>query len=298
MTSSIIVIIVLILVVVFFVYKGLKNNSNVKSSSDGALINTMVDSKKIETDDLAINVLEALGGKENIKLVDACITRLRINVHDVSKVNKDRLMALGSTGVLELGNSIQAIFGSKSNQLKLQINEVMKDNLFTKNIKKEDYFNSNNQDKYLFVAPLTGKILDLKDVPDKVFSSKMMGDGFAINPTNNEVVSPVNGKIATIFPTNHAIGIMADNGHEILIHFGIDTVNLKGEGFEILVDGGDVVKAGQPILRVDLEKVKTKVPSTITPIIFTNLSEEEKVEFRAGKKVKSGDENIVQIKKL
>ncbi|MDK2918140.1 MAG: glucose system or component [Candidatus Petromonas sp.] len=253
-----------------------------------------IDENKLETGDLAVNVLEALGGKENIKTLDACITRLRVSLHDISKVNKERLKSLGAAGVLEVGNNIQAIFGPKSDQLKTQIKNVIEGKNNSKsNNKKENEVKDNNS----FVSPLSGKVLDLKDVPDQVFSAKMMGDGFAIEPTSGEVLSPVKGKIATLFPTKHAIGILADDGREILIHFGIDTVNLKGEGFEALVKQGDVVEAGQPILRVDIEKVKANAPSIITPVIFTNLSENEEVVFEAGKEVKAGEGNIVHIKK-
>ncbi|SHH59323.1 PTS system D-glucose-specific IIA component, Glc family /PTS system D-glucose-specific IIB component, Glc family /PTS system D-glucose-specific IIC component, Glc family [Caloranaerobacter azorensis DSM 13643] len=260
--------------------------------------NVNIENKVLKTGDLAVNVLEALGGKENIKTLDACITRLRVSVHDISKVDKERLKSLGAAGVLEVGNNIQAIFGPKSDQLKTQIKNVMAGKITSiqsqnNDDDKKDIKVVKGED--LFVSPSTGKILELKDVPDEVFSSKMMGDGFAIEPTDGEVVSPVNGKIATLFPTKHAIGILADNGREILIHFGIDTVNLKGEGFEALVNQGDTVKAGQPILRVNLDKVKEKAPSVITPIIFTNLSEGEKVVFEAGKKVKAGEKNIVNI---
>lgn len=139
-------------------------------------------------------------------------------------------------------------------------------------------------------------MLDITEVPDKVFSQKIMGDGFAIEPTNGEVVSPVDGVITTFFKTKHAIGFTADNGQEVLVHFGIDTVNLNGEGFEALAKEGDKVKAGQPVLKVDLQKVKKAVPSLITPIVFTNLEEGQQVSAQIGKTVKVGDGNIIEVK--
>lgn len=154
---------------------------------------------------------------------------------------------------------------------------------------------TNSLDDNAIVSPLDGKILDISDVPDAVFSQKMMGDGFAIEPDNGEVVSPVNGTISSIFPTKHAIGIIANNGLELLVHFGLDTVNLQGEGFEALIKDGDKVKAGQPILRVNLEQIKGKVPSVITPVVFTNLSEGEKVSVNAGQHVKRSESGIVSI---
>lgn len=121
-------------------------------------------------------------------------------------------------------------------------------------------------------APVSGKVLKMEDVPDQVFSQKMMGDGFAIEPRDGKIYSPVNAKVASLFPTGHAIGLVTADGLEILIHFGVDTVNLNGEGFEALVKVGDEVKAGDLLISVDFEDVKGKVPSTITPVIFTNLA--------------------------
>lgn len=152
-----------------------------------------------------------------------------------------------------------------------------------------------NLNDNIFVSPMDGKIINLTEILDPVFSEKMMGDGFAIEPLNGEVVSPVNGTIEVVFPTKHAIGITANNGREILVHFGLDTVTLNGEGLEALVAKGDKVKAGQPILRVDIEAIKNKVPSLITPIIFTNLKEGEIVNVISGEKVKRGQGNFVKI---
>ncbi|OPJ56364.1 PTS sugar transporter subunit IIA [Alkalithermobacter paradoxus] len=148
-----------------------------------------------------------------------------------------------------------------------------------------------------FVSPLSGKLLNIEEVPDQVFSQRIMGDGFAIEPNCGKVVSPVNGTVATLFHTKHAIGLVSDDGQEILIHFGIDTVNLGGEGFEALVSEGDKVKVGQTILNVDIDKIKGKVPSLITPVIFTNLKENEKISVEVGKEVKAGDKDIVSIVK-
>lgn len=246
--------------------------------------------------ELAEGVLKALGGKENITNLDACITRLRVSVKDIKNVDKEMLKSLGAAGVMEVGNNVQAIFGPKSDQLKGQIKDV----IAGKTVKPIEEVQSGGEaavdsDDNTFVAPLDGKIIDLADVPDDVFAQKLMGDGFAIEPSSGNVYSPVNGVITTVFPTKHAIGITADNGREILIHFGLDTVTLKGEGFEALVNQGDKVKANQPILKVDIHNIKSKVPSLITPIIFTNLSENETVTVNAGEKIHCGQDNIVKI---
>ncbi|ENK0836723.1 glucose-specific PTS transporter subunit IIBC [Clostridium sporogenes] len=260
------------------------NTTNVSHSSEGSL---------------AAKVLEALGGKENLANLDACITRLRVSVNSIDKVNKEELKSLGASGVMVVGNNIQAIFGPKSDQLKEQIKDVISGKIVTKDVKveepKKETVKVSSKDK--FVSPIEGKILPITDVPDEVFSQKMMGDGFAIEPKNGTVVSPVDGVITTVFPTKHAIGITAENGLELLIHFGIDTVNLKGEGLEALVEQDAKVKAGDPILKVDIDKIKDKVPSIITPIIFTNLTDDQKLEIvKLGNHVKSGEDNIVKLK--
>lgn len=251
----------------------------------------------VEAGELPHSILQALGGKENITNLDACITRLRVSVNDVKNVDKAELKRLGAAGVMEVGNNIQAIFGGKSDQLKSQIKDIMagKAPVAAKTAVVKEVAATKQNDN-TFVAPIDGKILSITEVPDEVFSQKMMGDGFAIEPENGEVVSPVNGTITTLFPTKHAIGITADNGREILVHFGIDTVNLQGEGIEALVKQGDKVKAGQQLLKVDLSSIKGKVPSVITPIIFTNLAEGETISVKVGQQVKRGQRDIVTIK--
>ena len=118
-----------------------------------------------------------------------------------------------------------------------------------------------------------GRLLNIEDVPDEVFSKKMMGDGYAVEPSANTFYSPCDGKVSLIPETLHAVGITADTGAEVLIHIGMDTVNLKGEGFTPKVKEGDVVKAGDPLVEADLDAIRDKVPSTITPVIITNIDE-------------------------
>ncbi len=147
-----------------------------------------------------------------------------------------------------------------------------------------------------FISPLEGRLLELSVVPDAVFSQKMMGDGFAIDPESGEIVSPITGTIVTLFHTKHAIGLVSDNGREVLIHFGIDTVALNGEGFTAHVKQGDKVNIGDKLITVDLESVKDKVPSLISPIIFTNLKDGESVEINPNRKVSLREKDIVTIK--
>lgn len=245
-------------------------------------------------DELPYEILAALGGKENIAHLDACITRLRVSVNDIQHVDKDRLKALGAAGVLEVGNNVQAIFGPKSDTLKSQIKDIMEGRVPAR-AKEEVKTTAVSTGTEKVAAPLTGEVLPLSEVPDQVFSQKMMGDGFAIMPTDGTVVSPVDGTIVNVFPTKHAIGIQSKNGREVLIHFGIDTVKLNGQGFEALVSQGDEVKKGQPLLKVDLDYVKNNAPSVITPIIFTNLKANEAVNIEKQGTVTKGEDNIVTI---
>ncbi|MFJ5761459.1 PTS glucose transporter subunit IIA [Neobacillus sp. NPDC093182] len=127
------------------------------------------------------------------------------------------------------------------------------------------------------LQPLEGEIVPLDVVPDPVFSQKMIGDGFAVNPTNGTVVSPVDGEVISVFPTKHAVSVKSTDGKEILIHVGLETVSLNGEGFTSFVSDGQRVQKGQKLLEADFEVIKEKVPSIITPVIFTNLAEDEKV---------------------
>ncbi|UII56324.1 glucose-specific PTS transporter subunit IIBC [Cytobacillus spongiae] len=262
-----------------------------------------------EAGELPYNILQAMGGQENIAHLDACITRLRVSVNDIKNVDKDRLKKLGASGVLEVGNNIQAIFGPRSETIKGQMKDIMSGKKprpvekapekgveqQIEEVNPEALQTEKKEDK--FVSPIKGEVKPISEVPDAVFSGKMMGDGFAILPTEGTVVSPVDGKIVNLFPTKHAIGILSDSGREILIHVGIDTVNLKGEGFETLVAENDRVEAGQPLLKVDLDYIKENATSIITPIVFTNLSEGEKVAIEKPGNVDLKEVNIVSITK-
>lgn len=152
-----------------------------------------------------------------------------------------------------------------------------------------------NKEQFEFVVPMKGKLLSISEVPDPAFSGKMIGDGFAIDPEDGNVVSPVDGKIEMIFPSKHAIGIKGDNGLEILIHFGLETVSLNGEGFEVLVAENQKVSKGDPILRADINSIRSKVPSLVSPVVITNLNGKE-IEFTKKEKVEKGEVIILKIK--
>ncbi|MGG5252428.1 glucose-specific PTS transporter subunit IIBC [Neobacillus sp. SM06] len=257
--------------------------------------------------DLPYHILNAMGGQQNIAHLDACITRLRVTVNDSKNVNKNDLKRLGASGILGVGNNIQAIFGPRSEMIKSQMEDIMEGKtprVIAKVSEKsvEQLIIGNNsvvlqtkREEEVFVAPLKGNVRPITEVPDRVFARKMMGDGFAIVPAEGLVVSPVDGKIINLFPTKHAIGILSDGGREILIHIGIDTVNLKGEGFETFVAENDRVEKGQPLMKVDLDYIKEHATSTITPIIFTNLAEGEKVVLEKQGPVEANTGGIVRI---
>jgi len=246
---------------------------------------------------LATDVLGALGGKENIGNLDACITRLRVSVKKIDLVDKNKLKKLGAAGVMIVSDNLQIIFGPKSDQLKGQIKDIINGKV------AETYDTTDVPEAIatvdeilgLFVAPLDGKIMEISKVPDKVFSEKIMGDGFAIEPVNGHVISPVDGRVTSLLDSKHAVGITADNGLEIIVHFGMDTVDLQGEGFTALVKQDDKIKAGQPILIVDFANVKAKVLSIITPIVFTNLPEGKTVQIQDGQIVKRGEVGFIKI---
>ncbi|RKL66583.1 PTS glucose transporter subunit IIA [Salipaludibacillus neizhouensis] len=145
-------------------------------------------------------------------------------------------------------------------------------------------------------APINGKVVDITEVPDPVFSQKMMGEGIAIEPSDGNVVSPVDGEVVQVFPTKHAIGLKTKSGLELLIHIGLDTVNLDGEGFEAFVKAGDKVKRGDKLVSFDLEIINEKATSTISPLIITNMDEVvENVEKEFTENAKTSETEVLIV---
>ncbi|WP_160034494.1 glucose-specific PTS transporter subunit IIBC [Paenibacillus sp. An7] len=253
-------------------------------------------------DELPHQILKAFGGSDNIKHLDACITRLRIEVKDKSTVDKNRLKVLGASGVLEVGNNVQAIFGTRSDTIKSQMKDIMDGRApAAPEVDPEPEVEQAQGESgeaiipEQIVMPANGELLDITQVPDPVFSEKMTGDGFAFLPHENTIHSPVNGKVFNVFPSKHAIGILSDGGKEVLVHIGVNTVKLKGQGFKVLVEEGDLVSAGQPIMEVDVEYVKAHAPSIISPVIFSNLPEGSMVKLEKSGVQKAGEEKIITI---
>lgn len=230
---------------------------------------------------LPFNVLAAMGGEKNIKHLDACITRLRVEVLDTGVVDEGTLKSLGASGVMKVGNNMQAIFGTKSDQIRHDMQRIIDGEITSA---EETTVEESPEapesvsggiipsDVY---SPVNGKAVELENVPDQVFSEKMMGDGIAVEPSEGVIRAPFDGEVATDFPTKHALGLLNEHGLEVLIHVGLDTVNLKGEGFTLHVKTGDTFKKGDVLLEFDLDYIKEHAKSTITPVIITGPSNVE-----------------------
>lgn len=144
-------------------------------------------------------------------------------------------------------------------------------------------------------TPFTGEYVKIEDIPDPVFAQKMMGEGFGVNPTEGEVVAPINAKVDNVFPTKHAIGLKAENGLELLVHVGLDTVQLDGEGFEVLVNSGDEVNVGDPLIRFNLEFIKNNAKSVISPVIITNSDQLASFNIDSVEAVVKGETKVVDV---
>lgn len=263
---------------------------------------------QITASEKAAEVLKALGDAKNIENIDACITRLRLNLHDSSLVDKKRLKNLGASGVMDAGGgNVQVIFGTESDQLKEEIKDIIAmggvDSIKVKDdttVSKEQTTNKScdtplsTEGEVIIKSPLTGDLVKMEDVPDDTFAQKFLGDGIAIKPTSGLVTAPVDGKIAQLFKTKHAIGLVTDEGVEVLIHIGIDTVKMDGKGFEAFVSQGDTVKAGDKLIQFDLELVQNEAKSIITPVIITNIGDFEGFNVLPTGNV-SNDDDLLKI---
>ncbi len=244
---------------------------------------------------LAGQILQALGGKTNLAELDACITRLRVSVKQLQQVDQTKLKQLGASGVMVVGDNLQIVFGPKSDQLKTEIQQLIAEPLPDNTLERNDPMPNIRFSQ--FRSPIQGRLIPLDQVPDPVFAGKIMGEGFAIEPQNGDVIAPFNATVTSLMEdSRHAVGLTAEDGTEVLIHFGIDTVKLSGVGFTALVAQGDTVQAGQLLLQVDLVQIQDKVPSTISPIVFTNLPEGVGVTVEAGRTVKAGEMGFFSVK--
>lgn len=250
-----------------------------KNTAVGGENEASADTENIAADDpVSAKIVAGLGGKENIRDVDCCATRLRCTVYDSNKVDETILKKSGASGVIHKGEGVQIIYGPRVTVIKSNLEEYL-----------ENTSNQNLSTSIIIASPLTGIAADLTKAPDDGFAQKMMGDGATVTPTEPLVVAPADGTVSFIFETKHGLGFLTDSGLELLFHIGIDTVKLHGKGFEVLVKPGEEVKKGQPLMRLDLEFLQANAFSMVSPILCTNL-EEEQVLFRLAEgKVKAGD---------
>ena len=245
------------------------NEEATSTTSDGS----------VSADSQIVKIINLLGGPQNITDVDACMTRLRVTVADKNSVGSEEAWKkAGAMGLLVKDNGVQAVYGPKADILKSDIQDLLDSGVEipTSASQEESTVQEKNASTSFkglhaeFVAPANGEMIPIDKVEDDVFSQKMMGEGFAVVPENGEIASPVSGTIVSVFPTKHAIGIKTDDDIEVLLHMGIDTVDLGGEAFEIKVREGEKVKSGKVVATADLAKIQKAGKMTTMIVVFTN----------------------------
>lgn len=232
---------------------------------------------KVAEGSQAVNIINLLGGRANIVDVDACMTRLRVTVKDADKVgNAEQWKAEGAMGLVMKGQGVQAIYGPKADVLKSDIQDILDSgeiipetlpSQMTEAQQNTVHFKGLTEEVY---SVADGQVVALEQVKDPVFAQKMMGDGFAVEPANGNIVSPVSGTVSSIFPTKHALGIVTEPGLEVLVHIGLDTVSLEGKPFTVHVAEGQKVAAGDLLVTADLDAIRAAGRETSTVVVFTN----------------------------
>ena len=232
---------------------------------------------KVAAGSQAVNIINLLGGRANIVDVDACMTRLRVTVKDADRVgDAEQWKAEGAMGLVMKGQGVQAIYGPKADVLKSDIQDILDSgeiipetlpSQMTEAQQNTVHFKGLTEVVY---SVADGQVVALEQVKDPVFSQKMMGDGFAVEPANGNIVSPVSGTVSSIFPTKHALGLVTEAGLEVLVHIGLDTVSLEGKPFTVHVTEGQKVAAGDQLVTADLDAIRAAGRETSTVVVFTN----------------------------
>lgn len=256
-------------------------------------------------DELSKDITIGLGGKKNIDTVDCCATRLRCTVVKPELVNDAALKATGASGVIHKGNGVQVIYGPHVTVIKSNLEDYLEsapDIEYTENSEdlseetdRKDEDKQENETKkvvktIVVSSPMTGKAADLSTAPDEGFAGKMMGDGAVVTPEDAVIKAPEDGEVVFVFDTKHAIGFMTDSGLSILIHIGIDTVKLDGKGFEVFVESGQKVKKGEPLMKIDIDFLKNNAPSLVSPVLCTELEDNQEVRLLKDGDIKAGEE--------
>ena len=253
-----------------------------------------------EEDAISAAICRGLGGKKNISDVDCCATRLRCTVHKSELVNDAALKSTGASGVVHKGNGVQVIYGPRVTVIKSNLEDYLEtapDEEVTENAGetvKEQQEGKKEQEgtvveSVTIYSPVTGTAADLSETPDEAFAGRMMGDGAMVIPAEGTVYAPEDGEVCFVFETKHAIGFQTAAGTAMLLHMGIDTVNLNGEGFDVLVKDGDQVKKGDALMKLDLEYLKAHAPSLASPVLCTELGENQKIRLLAEGEIRAGE---------
>ena len=276
-------------------------------------------------DELSQTISRGLGGKANISDVDCCATRLRITVHDAARVNDDILKTTGSRGIVKKGQGVQIIYGPQVTVIKSNLEDYLasvteehfEDDAVENNTADADEVKNENaasatdsktedsstaSDKaqeatdtkeptstVIISSPMTGIAADLSTAPDEAFAGKMMGDGAVVTPEEGVVVAPEDGTVLFVFDTKHALGFTTDSGIGMIIHVGIDTVKLEGKGFDVQVEAGCHVNKGDVLMKLDLDYLKANAPSVTTPVICTELKDNQKIRLITDGPIKAGE---------
>lgn len=255
-------------------------------------------------DELSENICLGLGGKKNISDVDCCATRLRCTVYQAELVDDAMLKATGASGVIHKGQGVQIIYGPKVTVIKSNLEDFLdspaSDHLTADakplDTKEESVAKTvENTGKHvvksvIIKSPFDGIAAELSTAPDEGFAEKMMGDGAVVEPTGAVVKAPADGEICFVFPTKHAIGFQTAEGIDMLIHVGIDTVKLNGAGFEVLVEEGAKVKCGDDLMKIDIAQIKAQAPSLVSPVLCTELADNQKIRLIKTGDIKAGEE--------
>ena len=246
-------------------------------TAEGASEEATPGTPKVAAASQAVNIINLLGGRANIVDVDACMTRLRVTVKDADRVGtEEQWKAEGAMGLVMKGQGVQAIYGPKADVLKSDIQDILDSgevipetlpSQMTETQQNTVHYKGVTEEVY---SVADGQVVALEQVEDPVFAQKMMGDGFAVEPTNGNIVSPVTGTVSSIFPTKHALGLVTDSGLEVLVHIGLDTVSLEGKPFTVHVSEGQKVVAGDLLVTADLDAIREAGRKTSTVVVFTN----------------------------
>ena len=252
------------------------DNDNGEEIASGAAGSGVVDQQIAQ-------IVYLLGGKQNIKEVDACMTRLRVSVKDREKVGSEEAWKrAGAMGLIVKDNGVQAVYGPKADVLKSDIEDLLASGVdipepviaeSTAGVPTTNFLGKKKD----FVAVATGEVIPMAQVNDPVFSQKMMGDGFAVKPLEGEVVAPISGKVLSVFPSKHAIGLQTEEGIEVLVHMGIDTVEMATPAFESFVKEGQSLKAGTKLAKMNLDVIEQAGKETTIIVAFTNSDKVEQV---------------------